>query len=253
VERDAEEHEDHARVVTPPDARQGRLLGTVLADVEAAPGAQVVFDLDDTLFSTARRHLRILREYADLVESSDPEAAGLLRAIDRESLRYSVVDTAKDAGLRERLTRDLRAFWFARFFQNRYLLEDDVVAGAPAFCEEVAARGGIVVYMTGRDEGMRAGTEESLAKHGFPRPGGTAARLILKPAFDAPDLAFKTEALARVRAAGRVAASFENEPAHVNLFRETFPSARHFLLETRHSGRPVLPHPDVHRIRDFRR
>ncbi|MDE2489223.1 MAG: hypothetical protein KGM24_00135 [Elusimicrobia bacterium] len=239
--------------MTAPESRQARLLDAVLADVEAAPGAQVVFDLDDTLFSTARRHLRILREFAELVESADPEAAGLLRAIDRESLRYSVVDTVRGAGLREALAKDLREFWFARFFQNRYLLEDDVVSGAPAYCEEVAARGGTVVYMTGRDEGMRAGTEESLARHGFPKPGEASARLILKPTFDAPDFAFKAEALARVKAAGRVAASFENEPAHVNLFRETFPAARHFLLETKHSGRPVLPHPDVHRIQDFRR
>ncbi len=233
--------------------RQAELLDAVLAEAEAAPGAMVIFDLDDTLFSTARRHLRILREFADLVESGDPDAAALLRAIDHESLRYAVTDTAKDAGLRDALVKDLRDFWFARFFKNRYLLEDDVVPGAPAYCEEAVARGAAVVYMTGRDEGMREGTESALERHGFPRPGAARARLILKPRFDTPDMAFKAEVLARLKEEGAVAASFENEPAHVNLFRETFPAARHFLLETKHSGRPVSLHPDALRIRDFRR
>jgi phosphoglycolate phosphatase-like HAD superfamily hydrolase len=233
--------------------RQALLLDSVLDAVEAAPGTKVIFDLDDTLFSTARRHLRILKEFADLVESSDAEAAGLLRAIDHESLRYAVTDTAKDAGLRDALVKDLKGFWFARFFQNRYLLEDDVVPGAPAYCEEAAARGAEVVYMTGRDEGMRQGTEASLERHGFPKPGTGKVRLILKPTFDAPDFAFKTEVLRRLKSEGAVAASFENEPAHVNLFREAFPESRHFLLETKHSGRPVILHPDALRIQDFRR
>jgi hypothetical protein len=77
-------------------------------------------------------------------------------------------------------------------------------------------------------------------------------RLVLKPAFETPDLAFKTEVLGRLAEMGRVAASFENEPAHINMFRERFPEGRHFLLDTKHSGRPVDPHPEVLRIRDFR-
>lgn len=229
-------------------------LDAVLDDLAAAPGGLVVFDLDDTLFSTNDRHLRILREYSDLIAARDPQAAALVRAISRESLRYQIVETAKEAGLRdERLVKDLRDFWFARFFQNGYLLEDSVVPGAPAYCAEVAARGGVIVYVTGRDEGMREGTEKSFARHGFPPPDGKGVTLVLKPRFDTPDLAFKTEVLARLAALGRVAASFENEPAHINLFRDAFPKGRHFLLETKHSGKPVIPHPDVVRIADFRR
>ena len=234
-------------------AAQKEQLDAVLADVEAAPGALVVFDLDDTVFSTNDRHLRILREYADLVETREPEAAALLRAIDRERLCYQIAQTAKDAGLTEAVAKDLRDFWFARFFQNRYLLEDSVVPGAPAYCAEVRARGGTLVYVTGRDEGMREGTEKSFENHGFPPPDGAAVRLILKPRFDAPDQAFKAETLVVLAKLGRVAASFENEPTHINMFREAFPEGRHFLLETKHSGRPVIPHADVVRIRDFRR
>jgi beta-phosphoglucomutase-like phosphatase (HAD superfamily) len=232
---------------------QKELLDAVLADVARSPGALVVFDLDDTVFSTNDRHLRILREYADLVESRAPEAAELLRAIQRERLRYQIVETAQDAGLEEALVKDLKDFWFARFFQNKYLIEDGAVPGAPAYCAEVAARGGGLVYMTGRDERMREGTERAFSRHGFPAPDGTTVRLILKPRFEVHDLAFKREALARLAEMGRVAASFENEPLHINMFREAFPEGRHFLLETKHSGRPAILHAEILKIRDFRR
>jgi hypothetical protein len=234
-------------------AEQKTHLDAVLADVEAAPGSLVVFDLDDTVFSTGDRHLRILREYADLVESRSPEAAALLRAIDRERLRYQIAQTAKDAGLEEALVKDLKNFWYARFFTNPYLLEDSVIPGAPAYCAEVRARGGVLVYVTGRDERMREGTEKSFVNHGFPAPDGAGVRLLLKPRFDTPDHEFKSETLGVLAKLGRVAASFENEPTHINMFRDAFPKGRHFLLETKHSGRPVIPHADVLRIRDFRR
>lgn len=232
---------------------QKALLDALLDDVAARPGAIVVFDLDDTLFSTADRHLRILSEFAAAIEASDARSAGLLRAIRRETLRYSVVDTALDHGLDERLAKDLKDFWFARFFKNPYLLEDSVVAGGPEYAAAVVERGGRAFYMTGRDEGMREGTEASLSRHRFPEPDGETAALVLKPRFDTPDFAFKNEALSAIARAGTVAGSFENEPAHVNLFVERFPEGKHFLLETKHSGKPVAPHPAVLRIKDFRR
>lgn len=234
---------------------QKRLLDLLLAETEAASAgarALVVFDLDDTLFLTANRHLRILREYAGVIESRHPEAAALLRSIEREKLRYAVTDTVKDAGLAEELARDLKDFWFARFFKNPYLLEDDTTHGAPAFVEEVVKRGGQAVYMTGRDEGMRDGTEASLKKHGFILDGDRG-RLFLKPRFDTPDHAFKLECVEKLKGMGLVTGTFENEPAHVNLFADGFPKARHFLLETKHSGKPVVPNPAAHRIRDFGR
>ncbi len=232
---------------------QKALLDALLNDVSAQANAIVVFDLDDTLFSTADRHLRILAEFAASLETQDARACGLLRAIAREQLRYSIADTAKDAGLEEKLAKDLRDFWFARFFKNPYLLEDSIIPGGPEFAAEVIARGGRSFYMTGRDEGMREGTEASLLRHGFPEPDGKGAALVLKPRFDTPDFAFKNEALHRLAEMGTVVGSFENEPAHVNLFVERFPKGRHFLLETKHSGRPVQPHVSVHRIKDFRR
>ena len=232
---------------------QKDLLDGLLADVAATPGAIVVFDLDDTLFSTADRHLRILAEFAARIESADARSADLIRAIRREQLRYSPVDTAKDHGLGEKLTRDLKDFWFARFFKNHYLLEDSIIPGGPDYAAEVIRRGGRAFYMTGRDEGMREGTEASLSRHKFPEPDGKGATLVLKPRFDTPDFAFKNEMLGKMGALGTVAGSFENEPAHVNMFIEHFPKGKHFLLETKHSGRPVEPHAATIRIKDFRR
>lgn len=229
------------------------MLDALLEEVARTPQAIVVFDLDDTLFSTSDRHLRILGEFAAAIETQDARAAGILRGIARESLRYSIADTAKDHGLNEKLAKDLRDFWFARFFKNPYLLEDTIIPGGPEFAAEVINRGGRSFYMTGRDEGMREGTEASLLRHGFPDPDGRRATLVLKPRFDTPDFAFKNEALHAVGEMGAVVGSFENEPAHVNLFVERFPKARHFLLETKHSGKPVELHASAYRIKDFRR
>ena len=240
-----------AAVVSQTDA-----LTLLIRDVSlrASRGAKplVVFDLDDTLLSTAQRHMRILREFAalDAVRSRWQEASTLARLSSHE-LRYSIADSAKAAGVaRPELLDDLSRFWRERFFLNEYLLSDEPVAGAAPFCEELLRAGARLAYMTGRDEAMREGTERSLSRHGFPTAG---AVLILKPRFDTPDLQFKAQALARLPAFGEVAAAFENEPAHINAFAEAFPEALMFLLDTRHSGKPVVPHARVRAIKDFRR
>ncbi len=224
-------------------AAVGGVLEGLLDDVARVRGARplVVMDLDDTLLSTDARHLRILREFG-------------LEGVGPQALRYSITDTARAGGLQDaaELSR-LREFWFSRFFRNEYLLADEPVPGAPAYCRELVARGAELVYLTGRDETMRAGTEESLARHGFPPSGRPGARLILKPRFDTPDLEYKTQSLRLLEASGRVAGVFENEPAHVNLFVAAFPEARSVFVDTKHSGRPIAPHPSVPWIRDFRR
>ncbi len=230
---------------------QKQLLDDLLSEVSSA--TIVVFDLDDTLFSTSDRHLRIIAEYAATIELTDERSARLLRAIRRESLRYSILDTAQNTGLDETLARDLRDFWFARFFTNSYLLEDSIIPGGPEYVAEVLKRGGRAFYLTGRDESMRAATETSLLRRGFPAPDGTSVALVLKPRFDALDLAFKNEALTRIAGMGTVVGSFENEPAHVNLFIERFRQGRHFLLETKHSGKPIAPRAETLRIKNFLR
>lgn len=243
-----------------PEAAQVRTLNALLAraarerDARAAP--IVVFDLDDTLLQTDHRHVRILREFAAQpeVRGRSLEDAWKLAQLEPGGLRYAIADTARLAGVSdETVLAELRSFWFARFFKNDYLRADAPVPGGPQFCRDAAEAGAVVVYMTGRDEGMREGTEWSLRRHGFPVPDGAAIRLILKPRFDTPDLEFKTEALRRIEEMGEVVGSFENEPAHINLFHGAFPRAINVFVDTKHSGKPVEPHPAIPWIKDFRR
>ena len=110
-----------------------------------------------------------------------------------------------------------------------------------------------MVYLTGRDAAMRPGTLGALGALGFPLPDVDGVDLILKPRFDVPDLEFKTEALARVAAIGEVAGSFDNEPAHVNFFYAAAPKSKTVFLDTKHSGKPVVPHPEIPWIKNFLR
>ncbi|MBI4349451.1 MAG: HAD family hydrolase [Elusimicrobia bacterium] len=214
----------------------------------------VLLDLDDTILSTTRRHARILREFAAETEVAErwPEAAGQLSVLEPPPHAYSVVDIARAARVEgTEVLSALKEFWFERFFRSEYVLEDAPVPGAPEFCRTLAEAGAVLAYVTGRDEAMRPGTEISLAQKGFPVPGRGDARLVLKPRFDTPDLQFKHEALERVAEWGPVAAGFENEPAHINLFADRFPGGRMVLVQTKHSGKPIDPLPTVGRIRDF--
>lgn len=233
---------------------QKAVLEGVLARVAAAKAAgrrpMVLLDLDDTLLATARRHVRILAEFA----ASRPAAAAVA-ALRPEAVSYQIADTAKAAGLTDPgLLAELKDFWFARFFKNEYLTEDDEVPGAAEFCRRLAAAGGVPAYFTGRDEAMREGTVKNLARHGFPMPGKNGegpALLVLKPKFETPDLEFKETGLRLIAEHGSIEAGFENEPAHINLFDDKFPGATHVLLDTKHSGKPVVPKPHIAVIRDF--
>lgn len=234
---------------------QAAVLLAVLTRVEAAKGAGkrplVVLDLDDTLLATAKRHVRIMAEFA----AARPAAAAVA-AVRPEAVAYQIADTARAAGLTDPgLLAELKDFWFKRFFKNEYLCEDDEVPGAAAFCRRVVAAGGVPAYFTGRDETMREGTLKNLARHGFPMPGHDGAGLallVLKPKFETPDLEFKEQGLSYLASLGSIEAGFENEPAHVNLFDDHFPHATHILVDTKHSGKPVVPKPHLPVIKDFR-
>lgn len=234
---------------------QAAVLGGIIGRVKTARALgrkpRVLLDLDDTLLATTLRHLRIMAEF-----SEGRPSARALAAVSPETVRYRVVDTAREAGVTdEALLAELREFWYKRFFTNEYLLADEEVPGAAAFCRALVEAGGIPVYFTGRDETMREGTLESLKRHGFPVPGANGdavAKLILKPRFDVADLEYKAEVLSRLGKTWSVEAGFENEPAHVNLFAERCPKATMVFVDVRHSGRPIPVKAGIPAIRDFR-
>lgn len=221
---------------------------------EARPA--LLFDIDDTLLSTAKRHLRILREFASQSEilSRHLHEAWTLIQLEPAHLRYAIADTARAAGVSDTgLLHRLKGFWFDRFFKNDYLMDDVAIPGAAEYCRGVAERGGRLIYLTGRDITMRKGTLYALRENGFPLPNDDGIELILKPRFDMPDLGFKSDVLKSISPRHPIVAGFENEPAGANLFQESFPQADVVWLDTKHSGRPVELAAGIHRISDFRR
>jgi hypothetical protein len=211
----------------------------------------VVFDLDSTLFTTADRHLRILREFAASHGSAGLRA--LVADIPPSAFRWTVTAPLRDRGLDDpALLADLDAFWAERFFDGAYLETDTPNPGAVAFVRGVHARGALVYYLTGRHRGgMEVGTVASLARSGFPVADGRVV-LHLKATQDEPDHLYKEAAVHAISALfGVVVASFENEPLHANRLREAFPSALHFLVGDVHSPRPVPPHESLVRTDDF--
>ncbi|MBI5629667.1 MAG: hypothetical protein HY921_02150 [Elusimicrobia bacterium] len=241
--------------------KQKEVLNTLLRELKSKrPGASsplVVFDLDDTLLSTAQRHIRILREFCAQIHIrlNFFEEAWTLCQLDSGHLHYSILDTAVSVGVKEpEILAELKSFWQSRFFTNEYLRTDLAVPGAAVYCREVLKSGGRLVYLTGRDETMRTGTLESLKSNNFPMPEhGGEVELILKPRFEVSDWEFKNEAVQRLQKKGVVAAGFENEPAHINLFHETFPKAKIVFVDTKHSPRPIRPYAQIPWIRDFLR
>ena len=115
--------------------------------------------------------------------------------------------------------------------------------GAAAYARRAHATGVQLVYLTARPERMRPGTEEVLRRFGFPLPGG-GVELWMKP--DDPSIGdddFKRSAHARLASLGRLVAAFDNEPGHVNDFRESVPrggggAGRHRALGTGVDARP---------------
>ncbi|HLV60347.1 MAG TPA: HAD family hydrolase [Fredinandcohnia sp.] len=210
-----------------------------------------VFDLDSTLFDNRPRQVRILREYGR--ERGIPELAA--SRLEHWTSAWLVEEAMVAAGLpRERareLHEDFRAFWEPRFFHSDYCGEDAPIPGAVAFVEKLHARGVRIIYCTGRHEGMRPGTVRALRAHAFPAPGEARAALWMKAGPHVADDAFKRGVCVELAAEGLVFALFDNEPTHVNGYREAFPQAHVVHVATDHSGRPVQVHPSIPAVPDF--
>jgi len=211
----------------------------------------VVFDLDSTLFDNRPRQARILREFGEARRI--PELASSIP--EHWTSSWRVRDAMIAAGLEpdraEALLADFEAFWRPRFFSSEYCLEDTPLPGAVDFVREVHETGARIVYCTGRNEGMRAGTVRSLQLWGFPAPPAERIQLWMKAAQEIPDDDYKRDIRAALAAAGTVVALFDNEPTHINGYHEGFPEALAVHVATDHSGRPVEVLPTIPAIPDF--
>lgn len=225
-----------------------RILGHARAKGE---GHVAVLDLDGCLFDTRPRQVQIFRELAG--------HAGLLPLVKvgtEHFVDWSIRDTLRNAGVDEAWIAEhldvVRAWWEERFFTSDYVLYDHAMPGAPELVRDLHAAGLHVVYLTGRDEKMRAGTEEALRRHGFPL-ASTRTTLLTKPRFNMDDTVFKEQALEIVASLGHVVLYLDNEPANANLFRRAHPDALVVFVETDHSPRPDEPDPEIPWLRSFLR
>jgi hypothetical protein len=231
----------------------GEILARVIGAVRTAGGSAVVlFDLDSTLLDNRPRQARIYREYG-----AARGIGALAKASPEHWNGWDLREPLRKLGLSpaeiDSIYPDLRTYWRARFFTSEYCREDVPIHGAPTFVSAIAAAGAQVVYLTGRHEGMRAGTMDVLARHGFPVPPGRPApvHLLMKPTLEESDDLFKAEAHARVQRLGRVVAAFDNEPLHANDLARSFPEATVVHLDTDHSGRQIALAPGIPSIPHF--
>jgi hypothetical protein len=175
---------------------------------------------------------------------------------------WELRDTAMLCGVPEPELDDLlpplRSFWQERFFTSAFCADDEPLPGAAAFLRAVLARGGHLLYLTGRPDNMRDGTLAAFRRAGFPMPreGGAGSfggvELWLKPVRAGDDDAWKDECHARLAAMSAVACAFDNEPTHVNAYKRAFPEAVVVHLDTDHSQRPVEVLESIPSILDFR-
>jgi hypothetical protein len=227
--------------------QQTRVLRAAL---EAVSGRPAAFDLDSTILSNRPRQARIVREYGALRGD-----ARLLACPPEAVVSWDLGDTLRLCGVGRdeigALVPALREFWKERFFTSEYCRDDLPVAGARDYLHAVLGRGGEILYVTGRHEGMRDGTLDAFRHAGFPLPRGKDVQLWMKPKPDDDDDAWKESCHARLKEMRGLAAAFDNEPTHVNAYKRSFPDAQVVHLDTDHSRRPVEVLPDIPSIHDF--
>lgn len=212
----------------------------------------LVLDLDGTLMDNRPRTVAILHELAEVWKDKHPEVAGLLRACHVDKLAYLLSDSLRRLRISDpTLVGEATEYWRQRFFTDDELRHDVALAGSVHFVRDCHARGATVVYLTGRDLPMMGlGTFASLRALGFPI-GVAGVEIILKPDAQMADEAFKRMIAPTLARVGHVVASFDNEPANCNLFKEAYPDADIVFVDTQHvPGAPPL-RDDVLVIEDF--
>jgi len=231
--------------------RAAELLARVLDRAEAEGAAGIVaFDLDSTLLDNRPRQAEILREYGALhgIAALAEHHADHWQGWDA---RLAMGNSGLDADVIEAHLGPFRAYWKDRFFTSEYCVLDRPVAGAPAFVAAVIDRGARVFYVTGRHEPMRRGTVACFEQTGFAVPDGDTVELLMKPELDEHDDVYKIRSHAMLRERGLLIAAFDNEPTHINGYRDSFPETIAVHLATDHSPRDIPVLPGIPSIPDF--
>jgi len=212
---------------------------TLLADiVNQCRDRVIAFDLDSTLLDNRPRSAHIMREFGEtvchpLLQQAEPEHW------QGWSSQTAMVNMGLDQPDAERLQADHYSFWFERFFSSEYCRLDAAIAGATDYVNSLKDGAATIIYLTGRPEAMRAGTISSFGQLGFPPPDNVGCQLWMKPNAGENDDRFKRGAFDALARLGQVLAAFDNEPTHINAYKQTFPEASCVHLLTDHSMREV--------------
>ena len=231
-------------------AEQSAALRRAARRAEAAGQGIAVLDLDGCLFDNRPRQLGILRAWAASAGQTDALAALSVGHF----MDWDLQATLRRAGIPkpwiERHYEALRAAWWRGFFSSDWMHLDEPLPGAVAFTRGLAQAGLRPVYLTGRDDTMRPGTERALARAGFPWGDGRAA-LYTKPEAAEADHLWKARALAEIIPPEPLIVGADNEPANVNLYLNRAPDAVVLWLDTDHSPKPEPVHPAALPVRGF--
>jgi hypothetical protein len=198
------------------------------------------------------RVVAILHELAEQWRTEHPEAAEACARATPEQIGYGFIDNLRRLGVTKRELYDTGlAFWKARFFADPHIKHDVEVRGARAFARACYDAGATIVYFTGRDlPNMALGSFASLRDLGFPI-GLVGTELVVKPAFEIPDTAFKLQVAPQFRRIGDVIAVFDNESANCNLFLDAYPECTSVFLDTQCAPNPPPLDPRVRVVRSF--
>ena len=216
-------------------------LKKVLAEAKKANKGLVVFDLDSTVFDNRPRQARILREYGAQFGQPLLKQCQPWHFTSGWDLRGAAIACGISKTAVESIYEEMKKFWQERFFTSEYCKDDVEVLGAPRYLHAFLPTRATIVYVTGRHEAMRKGTEDCLKRCAMPLPDPERKKvdLIMKPTLEEKDDDFKKVAHAALAKRGTVIAAFDNEPMHINDYAAKFKKAIPVHLATDQSGRPV--------------
>ncbi|UQA61459.1 HAD family hydrolase [Polyangium aurulentum] len=246
------QHFSHRRLS---EAERSQLLRGIVARARErtprGPGV-VVFDLDGTIMDNRPRMVAILHELGAFWGDRHPEVATRLAKARPDGVVYGFIETLELLGVDDpELHQEGVHFWRQRFFADPHIRHDVEVLGARDYVRACYQAGATVVYLTGRDlPNMALGSFASLRDLGFPI-GVVGTELVVKPAFDMPDVEFKRMVAPELARLGDVVAAFDNEAGNCNLFLEAHPACTTIFVDTQYAPDPPPLDPRAHVIHTF--
>jgi len=144
-------------------------------------------------------HPTLICDVDNTILNTRPRVRACLAAIGRPEVFERSPRTY--GGFKETLSPEEIERFFRIFLSNEYLPLDEPLPDAAQTLHGWLKRGQLI-YLTGRHDApgdsMRAGTLQWLKAHGYPEPN-EKIKLLMKPARDQEDRAFKRETLMRMK------------------------------------------------------